>query len=96
MTSTQRRKDAETSRPHSIVRLEDDLLVVFKPRAHEQAVHSHPYGQTLRVLRGRLIVTIGAHEQELTPTSAPLDIQADLEHATLATEPTWLVVERFG
>ena len=45
-------------RRHAVYRLAPDLLLVFKPRGHREAMHAHPYRQRLQVLRGSLAVEI--------------------------------------
>lgn len=81
-------------RPHSVVELDADLLLVHKPQGHTEPEHSHDCAQTLRVLRGCLVVRTGTTETRLDADSAPLRIARGTVHATRATEATWLVVER--
>lgn len=80
-------------RPHSVLALEDDLLLVFKPAGHTEPAHLHDYDQTLRILRGRLTVRIGTTEQTLSTASPPLRIRRGTLHSTVAGEATWLAVE---
>jgi quercetin dioxygenase-like cupin family protein len=81
-------------RPHSVLALEDDLLLVFKPAGHAEPTHVHDYDQTLHLLRGRLSVRIGAAEQTLSADRPHLRIRKGTPHSTLADEATWLAVER--
>ena len=87
---------------HAIFRLGEGLLLVFKPAGHREALHSHPYAQGLRVLRGRIEVQVQTGERTpsagearlLSPRDAPLHLPAGMPHETVALEPTWLVAER--
>ena len=80
----------------AVFELARDLLLVFKPRGHEEEAHAHPHGQVLRVLRGRLRVDVGGRERRLGPRSPSLRLRARTRHATRALDDTWLVVERIG
>lgn len=77
---------------HAVYRLAPDLLLVFKPRGHREAVHAHPYPQRLRVLRGTLAVERGTRVDLATP-DAPVAIAGSEPHATEARDDTWVVVE---
>jgi len=79
---------------HAVYRLAPDLLVVFKPRDHHEPEHAHPYGQRLRVLRGRLAVDVGTLRHVVVPDSPVLRLPAHVPHATRALDDTWLVAER--
>jgi hypothetical protein len=81
-------------RGSSVFRLEPDLLLVFKPRAHHEPEHSHPHRQRLRVLRGRLLVRTATRSIRLGPASPPLALAARRRHATTALADTWLLAER--
>lgn len=81
---------------HAVYELARDLLLVFKPRGHREAEHSHAHGQRLRVLRGRLLVRIAEHTHLVTPKSGPLIVRAACRHETHAREDTWVVVEKIG
>lgn len=80
-------------RPHSVLALEDDLLLVFKPAGHAEPLHVHDYDQTLHLLRGRLTVRIGTAEHALSTSCPRLRIRKGTPHATVADEATWLAVE---
>ena len=77
---------------HAVYRLAPDLLLVFKPRGHREALHAHPYRQRLQVLRGSLAVQIGARRVTLVP-SRRLTLPAGRPHATLAVRDTWLLAD---
>jgi hypothetical protein len=79
---------------HAVYRLAPDILLVFKPRGHREAAHTHPHRQRLRVLRGRLVVRTVTRSVRLTPRSRPLTLAAGRPHATLALADTWLIAER--
>lgn len=81
-------------RPHSVLALEDDLLLVFKPAGHTEPVHVHDYDQTLHLLRGRLTVRIGTADLTLSADCPNLRIREGTPHSTVADEATWLAVER--
>jgi hypothetical protein len=81
---------------HAVYDLAPGLLLVRKPRGHEEATHTHPHGQRLRALSGRLAVETARRRVVLTPRSRPLTIAAGRPHATRALADTWLVVERVG
>ncbi len=78
---------------HALYRLAPDLLLVFKPRGHREATHAHAHRQRLRVLRGRLAVTIGGRRVVLTASSRPLTLRLGVAHDTEALHDTWLVAE---
>lgn len=78
---------------HTVFELAPDLLLVFKPRGHREAVHAHAHRQRLRVLRGVLRVHLGTRSIMLRPGSRPLSIAPGRGHETLAVEDTWLVAE---
>jgi quercetin dioxygenase-like cupin family protein len=79
---------------HTVYELGAGTLLVFKPFAHCEGVHAHPYRQRLRVLKGRLRVEIGRTRLLLDADSDPLELDAGQPHATEALEDTWLVAER--
>lgn len=79
---------------HAVYELGADTLLVFKPFAHCEGVHAHPYRQRLRVLNGRLQVEIGRTKLMLDADSDPLELDAGQPHSTEALEDTWLVAER--
>lgn len=81
-------------RAHTIYRLTEQLSLVFKPAGHVEAEHSHPYGQSLRVLAGRLEVEIGRQRVTLGARSDRFALAAHLPHKTTAVGDTWLLVER--
>ena len=76
---------------HAVYRLGPDLLLVFKPRGHREAAHAHPYGQSLRVVRGLLAVERGGRV-DLVAGDGALAVAANEPHATEAREDTWVVV----
>jgi len=82
------------ARGRRLFEIAPDLLLVFKPRGLVEERHSHPHGQVLRVLRGRLLFESGGREHRLGPGSPPFRVRARTLHATLALEDTWLAVER--
>jgi quercetin dioxygenase-like cupin family protein len=76
-----------------VYQLAPGLLLVFKPRGHQEAPHVHPHPQRLHVLRGALVVQIGKRRVTLTPTSRRLTVRAGRAHETLALQDTWVVAE---
>jgi hypothetical protein len=89
-----RRRASLRSNSHAVYELAPDLLLVFKPKGHHEAAHSHPHRQRLRVVRGRLIVHAGKRGAALTPATPPFTLPPHCAHATTAAEATWVVVER--
>jgi len=79
---------------HAVYRLAPGLLLVFKPRGHREPLHSHPYRQHLRVVRGRLEVATRRRRFRLTPRSSEVTLAAGRVHATQALVDTWLLVRR--
>jgi hypothetical protein len=79
---------------HAVYRLADDLLLVFKPCGHTESEHEHPYGQRLRVLRGRLEVATARATRVLDARSAPFVLPGGRKHRTTALADTWLVAEK--
>jgi len=84
------------ARRHAVYTLAPDLLLVFKPKGHQEAEHAHDYRQRLRVLRGRLSVRLGARSVILHPSSKPLSLRSRQRHATTAPVDTWVCVEIVG
>lgn len=80
-------------RPHQVQTLAADLLLVFKPKGHEESEHSHRHGQKLRVLRGALEIRRGQRRRVIDADSRVLVIAAGQMHRTIALEDTWLVAE---
>jgi hypothetical protein len=78
---------------HAVHRLAPDLLLVFKPAGHREEPHAHPHRQTLRVLRGALLVRTARRDLVLRPRLGTLTIVAGRRHATEALADTWLVAE---
>ena len=78
---------------HAVFRLAPDLLLIFKPRGHREAEHTHAHRQRLRVLRGHLVVRTRGGTVALRPTSRPLTLAAGRAHETLAMKDTWLLAE---
>ncbi len=79
---------------HAIHTLADDVLLVFKPAGHREAEHRHDFSQHLRVVRGRLLVQVGASQHDLTPASPELTLAPGTPHATLAVSDTWVLARR--
>ena len=80
-------------RSHAIYRLSPDLLLVFKPRGHEEAEHSHDHVQRLRLLLGELVVRTRGRSIRLRPASRAYQIAAGRAHSTMAVQDTWVIVE---
>lgn len=83
-----------SGRRHAVYRLAPGLLLVFKPRGHREAEHSHDYGQRLRVLSGRLAVRTRAGVAIVGVRSGPLTLRRRQPHSTEALADSWLVAER--
>ncbi len=81
-------------RGHTVYELNPGLWLVFKPAGHVESEHTHPRGQTLRVIAGRLEVRLERNVALLSPDSAGLRIAPEVAHTTKALADTWLVVER--
>ena len=79
---------------HAVYALGPDLLLVFKPRGHREALHAHPHGQRLRVLQGVLEVRTARGVRRVAAGDPALRIAAGRPHATRALAATWLVAER--
>ena len=78
---------------HAVYRLAPDLLLVFKPRGHREAEHTHPHRQRLRVLRGKLEVRVGRRCVTLDAGSRAFFVPAERRHETVALLNTWLLAE---
>lgn len=79
---------------HAIHTLAADVLLVFKPTGHREAEHRHDFAQHLRVVRGRLLVQVGAQQHDITPASPELTLAPGTPHTTLAVIDTWLLARR--
>lgn len=79
---------------HAVWELAPGLLLVFKPRGHREAIHAHPHGQRLRVLRGALEIRTARGVRRLAAGAPAVRIAAGRAHATRALADTWLIAER--
>jgi hypothetical protein len=78
---------------HAVYRLAPNLLLVFKPRGHREAVHAHAHRQQLHVLHGRLEVTTRRGAVVLDPDSRAYSLAANRSHSTRARRDTWLLAD---
>ncbi len=85
------RIDSLAPRAHAVYRLAPELLLVFKPRGHDESTHAHAHRQQLRILRGRLRVATARGEVVLTPASRAYTLAAGRAHSTRALSDTWLI-----
>jgi hypothetical protein len=77
----------------AVYRLAPNLLLVFKPRGHREAEHTHPHRQRLRVLGGALLVRTARSAVTLRSSSAAYTLAPRRRHTTEALDDTWLVAE---
>ncbi|GIW45161.1 MAG: hypothetical protein KatS3mg077_2443 [Candidatus Binatia bacterium] len=81
-------------RRHTVYRLGERLLLVFKPAGHVEEEHAHPQAQSWRVLAGTLAVQMGEQQVVLSAPSDRFTLPAGQSHKTTALSDTWLAVEQ--
>ncbi|MFN8644463.1 MAG: hypothetical protein U0802_23440 [Candidatus Binatia bacterium] len=79
---------------HAVWELAPGLLLVFKPRGHREAIHAHPHGQRLRVLRGALEIRTARGVRRLAGERAGGAHRGRARARDPGAGRPWLIAER--